>query len=611
MEKALKIVATSPYPLGLHWEGKSVRVSFLSAKENCSLLLYQEGIQEEPVEIPFPKEFRIGNIHCMKIENWETKYTAYQFLEEGTKVADPYGQHFQAHPYNNSLSDSLLLSSVLKEKYTWGKEEYAKTSLEDSVFYCLHVRGFTMDSSSGVKHKGTYKGVMEKLPYIKQLGVTSLLFMPMYEYIEREIKKQEVHQKYGQIMLEENQADCNYWGYKKGYYYAPKGNFAATNNAVVEMKDMIKACHQKGIEVWMQFYFPGEMYEREIVSILEFWAMEYHIDGFQIKTDHINMKSIVNSPLLCHTKFMYQHFEDADFSKLGRQNQKRFAVFEESTLPALRRFLKGDEYSLEGMMYHVRKNGNEIAHINYIADYNTFRIRDMVTYDYKRNEDNGERNRDGSSFNHSWNCGEEGESKSRKIKKLRLKQIKNALCLVFLGQATPYLYMGDECGKTQTGNNNPYNQDTETSWMSWKLNAENKEILNTTKQLINFRKEHPILRMREYLNGYDLLSCGMPNISFHGVEAFKPQVEPYRRELGILLCGNYAVDRDGVNDKTIYLLYNMHWEDHVFALPRLNKGQVWSLAFGTEELQKTQEELLTKEIVIPSRTILVLIAQEK
>jgi glycogen operon protein len=275
----------------------------------------------------------------------------------------------------------------------------------------------------------------------------------------------------------------------------------------------------------------------------------------------------------------------------------------------VRRLLKSDEDMVGPLLYHHRSLPSDRGCVNYLAAYGGFSLFDMSSYDKKRNEANGEDNKDGTNFNFSWNCGIEGPSRKREIIALRTKQIKNALAILILSQGTPFLFSGDEFGNTRYGNNNAYCQDNEVGWVKWSGSAMSRELLAFTKELLRFRKEHPILRMPSELRIIDWQRCGYPDISYHGEEAWRPDLEPYSRSVGIMLCGKYARCEDNSADDFIYIAINLHWEQQTLALPHLPKGLKWQLAYSTNP---AEPDLIYDEkadlIVTKERSVSVLIS---
>ena len=239
---------------------------------------------------------------------------------------------------------------------------------------------------------------------------------------------------------------------------------------------------------------------------------------------------------------------------------------------------------LSGMAEHMRQNSSLEGVVNHITDYRGFTLSDLVSYDRKHNEENGEDNRDGSDYNYSWNCGVEGSSRKRAILQMRLAQRKNALAMLFLSQGTPLLLAGDEMGRSMQGNNNAYCQDNKINWLDWKLLEKEAELFTYTKELIRYRKEHPILHSRQTMQIMDSLSCGYPDLSYHGEQAWYAHFENYYRHMAVLYCGMYEKKPDGTDDDFIYIIWNMHWEKHTFALPTLPQDYVWTVSMTTKEI---------------------------
>jgi glycogen operon protein len=255
---------------------------------------------------------------------------------------------------------------------------------------------------------------------------------------------------------------------------------------------------------------------------------------------------------------------------------------------------------VSSVMEHLKKNGSKNSYVSSIADYHGLRLADVVSYNNKHNEANGEKNTDGVEQNYSWNCGVEGPTEEPRVLALRMQQMKNALSLILLGQSTPYLFMGDEMGSSQNGNNNPYNQDNEISWLNWECMNRNKELYDFTKSLLAYRKEHPFLHEKGILDGRDYLGHGYPNISLHGKEAYKVDCGENCKEFAIMFCGE---NKDQIC-KLIYIAFNMHWLNRKLALPRLKGGMEWQVWMTTSDIKELPMD--ERYVEIPSRTIVVL-----
>lgn len=376
----------------------------------------------------------------------------------------------------------------------------------------------------------------------------------------------------------------NYWGYRKGFYYAPKASYAASENGPEEFRELVKSLHRNGMELVMQFYFPNTVKRSGILDILRFWVLEYHVDGFRLLGENLPVDLAAADDLLADTKLLYQGFWiDGVYGRNETPKGPHLAEYNDSYLYDMRRFLKGDEGMLESALRHMRYIPEKTGRVHYLTNYNGFTLADLVSYDHKHNEANGEDNRDGNDYNCSWNCGEEGTARSRRVKELRFRQIKNAICMLLLTQSTPLIFMGDEFGNSQKGNNNPYCQDNAVTWLDWRILSKNAKILEFWKKMLVFRKSHPILHPEKELRLMDYIACGYPDLSYHGQSAWRPRTEGYFRHAGIMLCGKYArVDRD-TEDAFLYLAINMHWESHKLALPRLPRNMRWEKVLGTEE----------------------------
>ena len=435
--------------------------------------------------------------------------------------------------------------------------------------------------------------------------------MPAYDFDECDVIK-----SYKSSELDEDgnstgvERRINYWGFKAGSYFLPKPQYSYSHDSVKEFKDMVKALHKAGIEVIMQFYFPGEINRNLVMDCLIFWQSEYHIDGFHIFGSHLPLDLIATMPRLTETKIYYERYDHAGiFATDGCCINGFLAEYNQDYLTDMRRFLKSDEDMLNKFMYRQRCNPQDIKVINHLTSFEGFTLNDLVSYDYKHNEANGEDNKDGTGYNYSWNCGTEGNTRKNAILKLRMKQLKNAYCLLMFSQGTPMIMAGDEFMNSQNGNNNPYCQDNEITWLNWKHNNRSRELLEYVKMLIALRKAHRILRMPREATLLDSRSCGYPDISYHSEAAWYPQMDTHIRHIGTMLCGEYA---DGNRpDDYFYIATNMHWEAHVFALPRLPKDMEWKYCLDTESAGDEKYEVIldgngNKQVEVPPRTVLVL-----
>lgn len=596
-----------PYPLGVYREDNGLRASFVSKMENCGLILYRKEDGSELRKIPFAPEDRLGNIHYGWIPDVDADDVTYQFYEGDHVVADAYGRVFEKQEdYGIRREEKDLRAGFLKTDYDWQEDERPQIPYEECICYLLHVRGFTKHPSSKVPHKGTFRGVIEKIPYLKELGITTIELQPAYEFIESE----------------EGREKLNYWGYQKGFYYAPKAAYAAGEDPTVEFCDMVRALHENRIEVVMQFYFPKEASSLDITDILRFWVLQYHVDGFRLIGEQLPLNLIAADPGLADTKLWLdtvdENWIDNSFDRARGTDAKKeqpyrnLAVYRDDYLNDMRRFLKGDQDMLQSACFQMRRNGTAYGKINFFSNYYGFTMMDMVSYNDKHNEDNGESNRDGCCFNQSWNCGTEGQTRKKQVMDLRIKQYKNAMSMLFLSQGTPLLFMGDEFGNSQKGNNNPYCQDNEVSWLNWRDLHKHKELYDFTAGMISLRKAHPVMHLPREPRGIDYSSMCYPELSYHGTEAYRPSMESQDRKVGIMYCGKDG--ENGQKEDFLYLAFNMHWEEGTLAMPKLPKNLEWELQFMTGE--EGQEQIREKtgnsiQTCIPPRTVAIFIGRER
>lgn len=630
----MKITKGNPFPLGAKIEEKSVSFSYVSKEADCGVVLFDKDTLKEKQKIPFPPAYVVGNVHFMRVSGISVENTAYCFFEKDRYVTDTRARAFCGnHVYGKEevWEKAARPAKFVPQDYDWEDDESIYIPYEESFCYCLHVRGFTRHTSSKVKAKGTFMGISEKIPYLKELGVTTLELQPVYEFaeLERRTALENPYLSMSNITsvesigfmdkekVPEGGKKLNYWGYTRGCYYSPKNSYAYTEDAVAEFKDMVKALHRNGMEVVLQFYFTEEITESEIAEILHYWVMEYHVDGFHLKGGHIPAGALAEDPALAKTKLWYYGFPDKAQESLpsgmAGKEKRRIAEYRDTYRYDMRRFLKGDEGMLPAVMYHLRHNPAGCGQINYLTNYDGFTLMDLVSYDRKHNESNGEDNRDGTDYNASWNCGQEGKSRKKAVLALRKKQIKNALLLLFFSQGTPLIFMGDEFGNSQGGNNNPYCQDNEITWLNWKNAELNGEILAFVKELAAVRKAHPVLRQDREVRLMDYGACGYPDASYHGLAPWKPDTTGYSRQIGVMYCGKYVRKDRRQHDDFFYIAYNLHWESYEFALPKLPKGVQWELCIASEAAQekKAAEEGEQQRVVLAGRSICVFIGRVK
>lgn len=621
-------------------QGIAVCAELYGRTSNGILLYDKEG--GEPLRIDFPEEMRQGSVYCCMLSGLSAGDYRYLFHEDGEPVTDPYAKRLAGHRLFGTehekagKQDALSGCEFVSEGFDWRGDKRPETAYEDSVYYGMHVRGFTKDASSRIREGGTFAGIQKKIPYLKSLGVTGIVLQPIYEF--EECMKSRESRTVSEVLAVPPDAPemrLNYWGYLPGHYMAPKNAYAFGEDAVTELKTLVRGLHKNGLEVILQFYFEPDMSVFRIRDILLYWAANYHIDGFELIGTGLPLAEIAAEPGLSDVKlwsgwFPYEEIEKIRKNRISlRTAKERPAPAKKAKMPekrllaesgryyqdTARRFLKGDGGVLTEFLQCQRNNPTGHGQINFLAAYNGFRLADVVSYERKHNEENGEENRDGEEINHSWNCGAEGETRKKNVLALRQKLMKNALVMLFTAQGTPYLFMGDEWGRSSGGNNNPYCQDNEKNWLRWNLKKTEKQQLAFTSALIGLRKAHRVLHQREPLRLTDYLSCGCPDLSYHGEEAWRTSMDHHVRHIGVMLCGKYC-QAAGKEDNCLYIAYNMHWEPREFALPKSFKNRRWKLFLDTggeipEDLsQDKQEDETVQSVTLPGRSVRIYLSEE-
>lgn len=592
-----------------------VHFSVVCQGEEVNLLLFQDNGRKPAARIPFSSQDKVGDVWNLTLLGDFQNFT-YCYEMDGKLAEDPYGQSFCGRETWGSVknAEKILRAGLKKEEYDWEGDQAPEIPFEECIFYRLHPRGFTRHSSSGVKNRGTFSGIQEKIPYLLELGVTTLEILPSVEFQEVMMPHKADVSPYVKAQEEKPSGKVNYWGFVPGLYFAPKASYCSggENTPAAEFKDLVKALHREGLELVMDLFFTGEETESFVLDVLRFWVMEYHVDGFNL-IGFAPVRTLGRDPYLSRVKLLAQSWDQVPGGK-----HRHLAEYNEGFAIAMKRFLKGDEGMINSLIHYTRRNPGDCAVINYMANVNGFTLMDNVSYDQKHNEANGEHNQDGTDYNYSWNCGVEGPTRKKRVLEMRRKLIRNAVLLTFLSQGTPLLLAGDEFGNSQSGNNNPYCQDNEISWLNWNLVKSNEKLLEFVKAVIRFRKDHPVFHFAKEPQNMDYRSLGMPDVSYHGEKAWKPEFEQFRRQLGILYCGPYGKKKDGSPDDYFFVAYNMHWEPHEFALPNLPKTMRWFVAVNTDAkevngIYPQGEELFLerqKQFMVPPRSILVFMGKE-
>lgn len=589
----------------------------LAAKnvKSIQLILYKKETLEQFAKLKLPIQYKKGNLYSYYIEHIDfTKYL-YQLEINGKIYTDRYAKSIVGREiWGEKRTEEQIYCGFYQDSYDWQEDVRPKYQAWQLIIYKLHVRGFTRHKSSKIKNKGTFLGIMEKIPYLKELGITAIEVMPAYEF--EEVMERENYYKPCYAIEETLETDIlNYWGYGKGNYFTPKISFAATENPQKEWKDTINELHRQGIEVIMEFSFGAHEDQNMIVDCVKYWVEEYHIDGVHLYGANLPVAILAQHPALSEVK-IFQNYQNTSvvYAEDEIPEMKNLMEYNDGFEGCARRLLKGDGGQIGDFTYRSRKNEEQQGVVNFIANHDGFTLYDSVSYEKKHNESNKEAGKDGTNYNYTWNCGVEGNTRKKKILELRKKQIKNAFAMVLLSQGTPLILSGDEWCNSQKGNNNPYCQDNEISWVIWQENAFQKEIYEFVKHLIAFRKMHPILSGAVRLRVMDYLACGYPDVSYHGEKAWTPYFNEDSRYVGIMYCGNYVCTDKKECDNFFFIAYNFHWEKHVLALPNLPKEQKWfviadtSKGVGADWLEEGSELLLQnqKGVEVSPRSVMIL-----
>lgn len=486
----------------------------------------------------------------------------YEFVVDGKIFVDPYAREIVGR--NRFGKKQGKIRAILDfAEFDWQGENWKRLSIDEIVMYQCHVRGFTRHSSSRVDYPGTFAGMKEKIPYLKELGVNTLLCLPVYDFDE--------------LMKDENgvvQNRINYWGYSKdAYYFAPKQGYASGKQmATVEFQQLVRELHRQGMNIYLDMHFEDKS-TIFIIQCLRYYALRFHIDGFKINQECMDTSILLKDPVLSYVKLLGHGWGDQD----ANPGEERLMEMNDSFLVDARRFLKSDEGQAENFYYRFREQLKGVAMVHYITQHNGFTLRDLISYDVKHNDANGEKNLDGTEYNYSWNCGVEGPSRRKEVIRRRSKQEKNAFIMLLLGMATPMILAGDEFGNSQKGNNNAYCQDNATTWLDWRLLEKNRETFDFVRQMLAFRREHVLYHINQRLTGMDVKGLGAPDVSCHGQEPWEVHFSYYSREVGILYYGGYL---DG---RSLYFAFNFHWDAHEFFLPNIEIGEDWKVLMDTAE----------------------------
>lgn len=558
-------------------------------EESCTLRVF-EGKEEKPFyELEMDKSFKTGAVFAVEIDmnDMPQGNITYDYICGGKRYIDPYAKRIAGRDSFGRSGDArgvVCATAKDTDSITNGNLSHPELKKTELIIYKLHVRGFTAHESSKVKNPGTFKGLLQKKDYIKKLGVNALLLMPCYDFDEIIVDNRRIYgipenmpkELEESINKVQETTRVNYWGYGcEAAYFAPKASYASEPEKVCEeFKEVIEAFHKQGIEIYMEMFFDEQTPAGFVTDVLRYWSVQYGVDGFRINDCYV--RAAKQEPFLEGIKLFSMSGTDGSFE----YNKG----FEE----AARRFLKGDEGQVQGFTERFFKAPDFNGVVNYVTDHEGFTLMDLYSYDIRHNGANGEGNHDGIEINNSWNCGEEGATKKTKIKQLRYLMMRNAMTTLFMSKGTPMLLAGDEFLNSQDGNNNVYCQDNATGWLIWNKNADAKRFTAFVKELIEFRKSGMLYASKSQ-NGQD--------ISYHGVQAWKPDFSHYSRMIAYMIRGQ----------KNYYLIFNMYWQEQLFEMPTTAKKCEWKLTLTTASESENADLLKISEdgIEVPARTIML------
>ena len=646
---------------------------------SCELLLFHRKAEEPYAVIPFPESYRIGFCYSMIVFDLDIEEFEYAYRLDGPYdekkglrfdknkiLLDPYaravtGQSQWGHVNN---AQHGYRARVVQSNFDWGDQRHHSIPMEDLIIYELHVRGFTMDESSGVKHHGTFEGLREKIPYLKELGVNAVELMPIFEFDEmRDVR-----------LIDENEL-IDFWGYNPVSFFAPNTSYCSSmeyNHEGLELKTLIKDLHDNGIEVILDVVFnhtaegnefgpcfsfkgfdnniyymltpDGHYYNFSgcgntlncnhpvvrdmILECLRYWVIEYRVDGFRFDLASILgrnddgtplsqpplLRSLAFDSILGNVKLIAEAWDAGGLYQVGSfPSWKRWAEWNGRYRDDMRRFLKGDDFLAQTAAARITgspdlydpayRGGN--ASINFLTCHDGFTLYDLYSYNQKHNEANGWGNTDGADDNNSWNCGVEGETDDPAILALRKRLMKNACTVLLCSRGTPMFLSGDEFADTRYGNNNPYCQDNLISWLDWSLLKKNKDLFDFFQYMIRFRKDHPVIR-KDLEPSY----LGVPAMSTHGLTPDEINFSGDSHVVCVRFAGyNEATQKEDL----VYLAVNSGWFPVTLTLPELPEHYEWKVAVNTGDpkcqfFHKNSMPTVESKIFLGERSVILFVA---
>ena len=636
---------------------------------SCELLLFHREAEEPFAVLPFPDNYRIGFCYSMIVFGLDIEEFEYAYRLEGpydekmglrfdrTKVLlDPYARAVtgQSHWGHKNNPQHGYRARVVHSNFDWGQQRHTSIPMEDLIIYELHVRGYTKDASSGVKHPGTFDGLKEKIPYLKGLGVNAVELMPVFEFDEMRDAR----------LIDENLL-LDFWGYNPVSFFAPNTSYSSSkeyNREGMELKSLIKELHDQNIEVILDvvfnhtaegnefgpsFSFKGfdnQIYymltpdghyfnfsgcgntlncnhpvvQNMILDCLRYWVIEYRVDGFRFDLASILgrnedgtplhqpplLRSLAFDSILGNVKLIAEAWDAGGLYQVGSfPSWKRWAEWNGRYRDDMRRFLKGDDFLSQAAARRITGSPDlydpvfrgRNASVNFLTCHDGFTLYDLYSYNEKHNEANGWGNTDGADDNNSWNCGVEGDTTDPSVLALRRKMMMNACAVLMCSRGTPMFLAGDEFADTRYGNNNPYCQDNLISWLDWSLLEKNRALYEFFRYMIHFRKAHACIR-KDLEPSY----LGFPSMSLHGLTPWKPDLPESSHTACVLFSG---YDDTLHKEDLVFLAVNTHWCSAALTLPQLPDGYTWKIAVNTGD--KKQQTFTDSEIPAAGSSVLL------
>ena len=636
---------------------------------SCELLLFHREAEEPFAVLPFPDNYRIGFCYSMIVFGLDIEEFEYAYRLDGpydekmglrfdrTKVLlDPYARAVtgQSHWGHKNNPQHGYRARVVHSNFDWGQQRHTSIPMEDLIIYELHVRGYTKDASSGVKHPGTFDGLKEKIPYLKGLGVNAVELMPVFEFDEMRDAR----------LIDENLL-LDFWGYNPVSFFAPNTSYSSSkeyNREGMELKSLIKELHDQNMEVILdvvfnhtaegnefgpsfsfkgfdnQIYYmltpDGHYYnfsgcgntlncnhpvvQNMILDCLRYWVIEYRVDGFRFDLASILgrnedgtplhqpplLRSLAFDSILGNVKLIAEAWDAGGLYQVGSfPSWKRWAEWNGRYRDDMRRFLKGDDFLSQAAARRITGSPDlydpvfrgRNASVNFLTCHDGFTLYDLYSYNEKHNEANGWGNTDGADDNNSWNCGVEGDTTDPSVLALRRKMMMNACAVLMCSRGTPMFLAGDEFADTRYGNNNPYCQDNLISWLDWSLLEKNKALYEFFRYMIHFRKAHACIR-KDLEPSY----LGFPSMSLHGLTPWKPDLPESSHTACVLFSG---YDDSLHKEDLVFLAVNTHWCSAALTLPQLPDGYTWKIAVNTGD--KKQQTFTDSEIPAAGSSVLL------